>query len=227
MNAVLEAPTVAIVKVDPVERSKSLVVTSNEQYVQACEEKLALDVMIADRKALHDPVVSKAFETHRAATAARRSDVEPLEIAKAVYERVINTWRRDQERAAQQRALEEQQARELMALQEREAEIVEAEAMQAAPEEIAAIIERRVYVPPPVVSRAPVPHVAGIRKKAANWKVAWDGKPNAKMRLIQFVAKNPQFEHLLALDETSANNLARGMKTLMAIPGIVAFDADS
>lgn len=221
-------PPPEMVTVDVIARSKSLIIRTKEQYVQACEEKLAIDAMIADRHNLHDPVVSKAFETHRAATAARKSDLEPLETAKAIYDRAINGWQREQERQAQERARIEQQERELIALQEREREIEEAEAAEAAPEEIAAIVERPVYVPPPMVQRETfVPRVAGIRRRPSNWKVQLDGKPDAKMRLIKFIAANPAFEHLLEVNQSSANALAKALKTTMNVPGLVAFDENA
>jgi hypothetical protein len=221
-------PQTEPVTVDLIARSKTLTIRSNDQYRQACEEKLAIDAMIADRHALHDPVVAKAFETHRAATAARRTDIEPLENAKTIYERAINGWRKEQERIALEAARAEQAERERIALEEREREIEEAESAEAAPEEIVAIIERPIYVPPPVMPRAPiVPQVSGIRRKPANWKASLENTPGAKMRLIQFVAKNPAFEHLIEVNQASANALAKALKTTMSVPGLVAFDENA
>lgn len=213
--------------VDLVTKSRVLVISTPEQYVQACEDKLALDEMIAGRHANHDPVCQKAHEAHKAAVAARSADIDPLETAKALYVRAIDGWRREQERIAAERARIEREELERLALLEREAEIVEAEADGATVEEVTAIIERPVYVPPAIVRTNPmmVPKVAGIRKRADNWKAILDpADAGAKLKLIKYIATNPQFQHFLILDSQAANQLAKALKLTMSVPGIKVFN---
>lgn len=225
MSAIaLVTPSTPPPPVDLVTRAKTLTITSNTEYVQACEEKLALDDMIANRHANHDPVCQKAHEAHKAAVAARSADIEPLETAKKIYDRAIDGWRREQDRLAIEQAQRERDEIARQAELAREAEIVEAEAEGATVEEVTAIIERPVYIPPAIV-RPTLPKVAGIRKRPDNWKAILDpADPNAKLRLIKYVAGNPQFQHLLVLDTTAATQLARALKLTMAIPGIKVFN---
>lgn len=242
MSTALLTPTAqpeAGATIDLVVRSRSLQIRTPDEYVRACEEKLALDMMIKDRHANHDPVVAKAFETHRAATAARASDINPLEAAKKIYDDAIHRWQTEQRRIALAAAEAQRKEDERIAIEAREREIEEAEAAAAdsgamyqaeAIEEVRAIIERPVYVAPVHVPKvlASVPQVAGIRKRAELWAAKLDPSTTGALhKLIQFVSKNPQFEHLLQLNEQSANALAKAMKQTMNVPGLLAFDKNS
>jgi hypothetical protein len=213
--------------VDLITRAKSLTIKTPEQYVQACEDKLALDDMIANRHANHDPVCAKAHEAHKAAVAARSADIAPLEAAKTIYECAINGWRREQERIANEQARLAREEQERIALLDRENEIEAAEADSATVEEVAAIIDRPVYVPPAIARPAAtmVPKVPGIRKKPDNWKAILDpADAGAKLKLIKYVAANPQFQHLLILDSQAANQLAKALKLTMALPGVKVYN---
>jgi hypothetical protein len=242
--------------IDLVSKSRTLVIRTNDQYVQACGEMFALKDMIANRYALHDPTVEKAFAAHKQAIAARSADISPLEEAKRIYERAIDGWRREQDRMALEAARIEREQREreaqaervriaaeanaerdrleAIAAQEREAEIIEAESAGASVAEVTAIIERPLIVAPvyeepvyvaPVTVRPTVPQVQGIRKKPDNWKAALDPRdPQAKAKLIRFVSTSPQFSHLLILDTSAANSLAKALKTTMSIPGLAAWN---
>ncbi len=217
----------APVSIDLCEKARTLTITSSIQYVQACEEKLAIDEMIKDRHAVHDPAVQKAYESHQAACRARNSDILPLEEAKRLYQAATDRWRREQERIALEAARLEREQIARQAEELREAELVEAEQAGATEVEVQAIIERPVYVPPVMLPKVnpQVPKVAGIRRKADNWKARLDPSNPASLRkLILFVSTNPQFEHLLQLNESSANALAKGLKTQMAIPGLIPYN---
>jgi hypothetical protein len=253
-----DAPVTAPVPetVDLVSKARTLIIRTNDQYVQACGERLALKDMIADRHAVHDPTVAKAHEAHKQAVASRAADINPLEEAERIYVRAIDGWQREQQRLALEAARLERERREAeaeverkriaeearlererleaIAAEEREAEIKEAENAGASIEEVTALAERPLVVAPvyeepvyvaPVTVRPMVPQVAGIRKRPDAWKAGLDPRdPQAKMKLIRFVSTNPQFEHLLELNSSSACALAKALKTTMAIPGLTAWN---
>jgi hypothetical protein len=217
----------APVSVDLCDKARTLNIRNSIEYIQACEEKLAIDEMIKDRHAVHDPAVAKAYESHQAACRARNTDIVPLEEAKRLYTLATDRWRREQEQIAIEAAREEQRKIERQAEEAREAEIVEAEQAGATVVEVQAIAERPVYVPPVMTPKVNpmVPKVAGIRKRPDNWKARLNPSDPASLRkLILFVSTNPQFEHLLQLNESSANALAKGLKTQMAIPGLIPYN---
>lgn len=210
------------------ERAKGLRITNSIEYIVACDARLAIDDMITDRKANHDPVVDAAYKAHQAACKSRKDDIDPLVEARQLYQRAIAGWQREQEELAEQKRREDQKLIQQQAFEAREAEIVEAEVAGASVEEVKAIVERDVYVPPVVAPKQPisVPKVSGIRKVAANWKGALNpNDPEALFKLAQFVVANRQFIHLIEVNESSANALAKGLKATMQIPGLVAYDA--
>jgi hypothetical protein len=210
------------------EKAKALRITNSIEYIVACDARLAIDDMIVDRKANHDPVVQSAYETHKKACKAREDDLNPLVEARRLYQQAIAGWQREQEELAEQERRRQQKEIEAQAFEAREAEIVDAEIAGASVEEVKAIVEREVYVPPVVAPARPVsvPKVSGIRKIAANWKAVLNpNDPEALFRLAQFVVANRQFLSLIEVNESSANSLAKGLKATMQIPGLVAYDA--
>jgi hypothetical protein len=210
------------------DKAKGLRITNSIEYIVACDARLAIDDMITDRKNNHDPVVAAAHKAHLAATEARRADLDPLIEARRLYQQAITGWQREQEVAAEEERRRQQKEIEAQAFEAREAEIVEAEVAGASVEEVKAIVEREVYVPPVVAPARPVsvPKVSGIRKIAANWKAVLNpNDPEALFKLAQFVVANRQFLSLIEVNESSANSLAKGLKATMQIPGLVAYDA--
>jgi hypothetical protein len=212
--------------IDLIEKARTLRITNSIEYVQSCEAKLAIDDMIKNREAVHGPVVSLAYATHQAACKARNEDIAPLQAAKNIYVDACDRWRRDQEEIARQDARRQQERLDMLALEEREHEIVDAENAGATVEEVTAIAERPIYVPPVIPARpASVPKVSGFRKRPDNWKAMLDpANPSALRLLIQFVATNPQYEHLLELNQSSANALAKALKTTLQVPGLKVYN---
>jgi hypothetical protein len=220
-------PTQEQAVINIIEASKALQIRNSVEYVQACQAKLAIDEMIKNRHAVHDPAVAAAHKAHQEALLARSKDIDALTEAKLIYVRETDRWRREQERIAEEEARANRELLERQAAEAREAEVVEAEQAGATVEEVAAIIERPVYVPPAIAQPpASVPKVSGMRRTPANWKAVLDpNDPAALNKLIKYVSTNPQFSHLLQLNESSANALAKALKTTMAIPGLKAYDA--
>ncbi len=83
------------------EKAKALRITNSIEYIVACDARLAIDDMIVDRKANHDPVVQSAYETHKKACKAREDDLNPLIEARRLYQQAIAGWQREQEELAE------------------------------------------------------------------------------------------------------------------------------
>ncbi len=209
-------------------KARDVAITTPREYILACEAKLQLDEIIKEREAVHGKVKTMAWELHKAASEAFNLELNPLYEAKRLLANALDGWRREQERLAEEQRRRDQEALDRAAEAEREEEVQAAEAAGATVEEVTQIIERPVYVPPVVAPARPaaVPKVAGIRKKADNWKAMLDpAKPDALGELIRYCAANPQFQYLLQLNERSASGLAKGQRDKMNIPGLRSYNA--
>lgn len=73
-------------------------------------------------------------------------------------------------------------------------------------------------------SSAPVPALHVMPKGTStreNWKALPDGE-DWKIRVVRYIAANPQYIELLDLNESAANKLAKALKSAMQIDGLVA-----
>lgn len=99
-------------------------------------------------------------------------------------------------------------------LQQQAHETAAAGAAQA--ETIAMEAEMVTVAPVPVATAAP--KVAGLSTRH-NWKA----RLTDKMALIRFIAEHPEHQHLLDVNQSSLNQLAKAQKDAMKLPGVEAY----
>lgn len=99
-------------------------------------------------------------------------------------------------------------------LQQQAEQTVAAGAAQA--ESIAMEAEMVTAAPVPVATTAP--KVSGLSTRQ-NWKA----RLTDKMALIKFVAEHPEHQHLLDVNQSSLNQLAKAQKDAMKLPGVEAY----
>lgn len=71
----------------------------------------------------------------------------------------------------------------------------------------------------PVVMVSAAPKVSGI-----SGKTKWKGEVTNKLKLIQFVAANPQFIGLLDANESAINKMASALKSAMIVDGVRVYE---
>lgn len=71
----------------------------------------------------------------------------------------------------------------------------------------------------PVSITSATPKVSGV-----HGKTKWKGKVTNKMKLIQFVAANPQFVELVDANESAINKMAGALKAAMIVEGVEVYE---
>jgi len=200
------------------ERARAFLVTSQETLERAVDALKGIKELRAEIEETFGPIVKKAFETHRAATAARKKVEEPLTEAEGIIKRTVSAYKQEQERI---RIEEERRLRaeaEERARQERERELAEVEAAGATVEEYVAVSERPLEVVP-TYAPSTVQKVQGISSRES-----WKAEVTDLGALIGFIAQNRQYTNLLEPNNTAVNAMARSLKSAMAIPGIRVYN---
>jgi chemotaxis protein histidine kinase CheA len=167
------------------------------------------------------PHVKRAHEAHKALVKEQADAEAPLTDAESIIKRGLVAYDAAQEqiRQAEQRRLqdearqvEEQRRIEEAAAMESEAKATGDAQLQA---EAEALIAAPVYVAPVQVEKA-TPVISGI-----SYRTTYSARVVDKLKLVQFVAANPQFLGLVAADMVALNGQARSLKMAMQIPGVV------
>lgn len=200
------------------ERARAFLVTSQETLERAADALKGIKELRAEIEATFGPIVKKAFETHRAATAARKKVEEPLTEAEGIIKRSVSGYQQEQERIRQEEERRLRAEAEERARQERARELAELEASKPSVEEYVAVSERPLEVAP---TYAPpmVQKVAGVSSRES-----WKADVTDIGALIGFVAQNRQYMNLLTANTTAVNAMARSLKSAMAIPGIRTYN---
>lgn len=167
-----------------------------------------------------NPIIDHMNKAHKGMTGLRAELKRPFKDAKEALESTIGDYeakaRREAEEKAAKKAQEEREkaekAQELAALQ------AEAEGDKEAAEEI---INEPLRVPS-VQVEPEVAKVAGVSKRKT-----WYGEVTDMKKLVQYIAKNPEWVHLVEPAQTAINGLARSMKGVLNIPGIKAREKSS
>lgn len=163
-----------------------------------------------------------AEDTKRKAEAARKALANLIDDIKAPYVKVkdyLVLQGREYDKKAIARRAEEQRIRDEAARKEEEErrfqEALAAEA-EGATEEAESILQEPIYTPS---VPAPKPEYK-VDKRLFPTK--WRARVTDKMALILFVSKNPNFVHLLDVNQSQLNTLAKNQQRTMRIPGVVA-----
>ena len=147
------------------DRARALAVTTDEQYVAAGEFLKGAKATAAQVKAVFDPIVAKAHEAHKTATAARSQMLQPIEEAERIVKGAMVKF--VDQREAERRAAERKAADEALrkAEEERIARAVELEAEGKSAEAEVEIARPLVAAPVAPVAIAAPPKVAGVSTK--------------------------------------------------------------
>lgn len=181
---------------------------SPKDFLQSAENTIKGAMLTYDRAQQQ-----KAEEARRAAAAAARAEQERIQAeARAAAEAAQKEADRiAQEAAAAAAAGDQTKADELKQQAEQTAAAGAAEA-----EAIAVTAEMVTAAPVPMPTAAP--KVAGLSTRQ-NWKA----RLTDKMALIRFVAEHPEHQHLLDVNQSGLNQLAKAQKDAMRLPGVEAY----
>ncbi|PRF55371.1 hypothetical protein [Burkholderia multivorans] len=186
-----------------------------------------------DIAALAAQDLAKVKELAKSVEAERRKITDPLNAAvKAVNDlfRPATTYLEQAERVLKSGLLQfnqkveaENRARQAQAeaAARAERERMEAEAKKLAEQgqtEAAEVVRETAQVISAPIVAAPAVKIAGIQSRGT-----YKARVTDKMKLIQFVAAHPEFEHLLDANTSQLNQLAKAMKEKMQIDGVESY----
>ncbi len=227
---------------------------TNDVQLQAADQVLIeVATRIAKVKEIFDPICEAANLTHKKATGARGALLTPLENTRAAITRVrggyliaLENERKRLEKEAKDKAdaavklAKENHDKEVEAarLKEEGLRVDKAAALEAEGKtELAEHVLSMPIVPPPPPPPPPVyapVHFSGPTKTAGvsqrdNWKAIIETEPiEARAQLLALVkaaAEKPeQFLHLLALNASAINALAKQTKGAVQVPGFKFFN---
>jgi hypothetical protein len=202
-------------------KARSLAVVDTPSYHGAGELLKGIKSLAKQIDEVCDPNIARWHAGHKAAVAEKADLKAPLAEAEGIIKRGLVAYDAAQEqiRQAEQRRLqdearqvEEQRRIEEAAAMESEAKATGDAQLQA---EAEALIAAPVYVAPVQVEKA-TPVISGI-----SYRTTYSARVVDKLKLVQFVAANPQFLGLVAADMVALNGQARSLKMAMQIPGVV------
>lgn len=179
-----------------------------KEFLQTAETALKGAMIAYDREQER-----KAAEARRKAEEEARLERERIaaEAREAERRAKEEADRIAQEAAAAAASGDQAKAEELKQQAEQTAAAGHAEA-----EAIAVAAEMVVAAPVPIATAAP--KVAGLSTRQ-NWKA----RCTDKMALIRFVAEHPEHQHLLEVNQTGINQLAKAQKDAMRLPGVESY----
>jgi hypothetical protein len=200
------------------EKARLIVVTDNDSMAWADRTKQDITLMLKEIDGVFSPLAKRAHEAHKAITTKVAEIKAPLLEANEYLVSQVKGYLRKVKEAedAERRRFEEIARKEA-----EERALTEAEALEkeGAFEEAQQIINEPVYVAPVVVERQ-TPKVDN-----RTYRTVWKARLVDKMALIKFVAQNPNFSHLLDVNQSQLNQLAKNQQRTMRIPGVVAEEA--
>ncbi len=201
--AVMEVEKKALSMVD---RAKGLTITSNEEFAVAdgfCVALKELEKEIIDH---HKDVKEKAWEAHKAAVAAEKKALEPVQEARRIAKGKMGEWHEEQER--KRREEEDRLRREAKKKADDEAIAAAAKAEANGDKKQAEAILNTPAQPAPVVLPKATP------KTTTTFRTVW-----------KFRVENPNLipKEYLTPDLTKIGNVIRASQGAIQIPGIVAY----
>lgn len=177
-------------------------------YLEQAESTLKGAMLTYDREQQRKAEEARREAERKAREERERIEAEARETARKAKEEAD---RIAQEAAAAAAAGDQVKADELAIQAENTATAGAAEA-----EAIAVAAELVVAAPVPIATAAP--KIAGLSTRQ-NWKA----RLTDKMALIRFIAEHPEHQHLLDVNQSSINQLAKAQKEAMNLPGVEAY----
>ncbi|WP_284459711.1 hypothetical protein [Cupriavidus campinensis] len=179
-----------------------------KEYLASAETALKGAMLTYDREQQR-----KAEEARREAERVAREERQRIEAeARETARRAQEEADRIAKEAADAAAAGD--AAKAAELQQQASDTAAAGAAQA--ETIAMEAEMVTAAPMPVATAAP--KVAGLSTRQ-NWKA----RLTDKMALIAFIAQHPEHQHLLDVNQSALNQLAKAQKDAMRLPGVEAY----
>jgi hypothetical protein len=208
------------VKADAIKLSETAAqyqITTSEEYEHGAQIVKELKAMQSEVSRTFDPIVEKAYQAHREATAQRAKYLDPLKDGEKRVKAAMADWtRKEQARImAERKAAEEAAALERAALEAAKKQSYE-DALKAgdlqAAREIASIdTVAEIKVVEPVQAK-----VAGVSTRKT-----YRAEVTDLAALVKAAVDVPQYLSFLSANEQALNALARAAKTTScAIPGV-------
>lgn len=199
------------------EKAVQFQITTSEEYEHGAQIVKELKAMQSEVSKTFDPIVEKAYQAHREATAQRAKYLDPLKDGEKRVKAAMADWtRKEQARImAERKAAEDAAALERAALeaakQQSYQDAVKAGDLQAAREiaSIDPVAEIKVVEPVQV-------KVAGVSTRKT-----YRAEVTDLAALVKAAVDVPQYLSFLSANEQALNALARAAKTTScAIPGV-------
>jgi hypothetical protein len=191
------------------EKAKGLIIWT-DSIEQAGEWLTAIGALMKEADAVFDPVIKAAHKAHTAAIAAKRSVTRPLDEAKRIIKAKVLKHQEEERRLAAEEAARLQAIADSKDEEKRLAEAIAAEGRDQ-PELAEALISEK----PTVIMPAAPAKVAGFTPTKR-----WKAEVTDLLALVQFVAANPEYLHLVKGDTTQINRTALPMREKCEIPGV-------
>ena len=208
------------VKSDAIQLSETAAhyeIANSEQYEHGAEIVKALKTMQAEISKVFDPIVEKAYQAHREATAQRAKYLDPLKDGEKRVKASMADWTRKEQarimaerKAAEQAAALERAALEAAKKQSYE-EAIRAGDLQSAREIAQIDPAAEIKVAEPVQAK-----VSGVTTRKT-----YRAEVTNLAALVKAAVDIPQYLSFLSANEQALNAFARAAKTTQcAIPGV-------
>lgn len=176
--------------------------------------------MIGEIENHHNPIIQKAHETHKAACAAKKRLLAPLEAAMSHIKSVTNRWiqserKKAEEEAARQRAIQMEEERKR---REAEAKKAEKAAKKNGTDDKVTPLFPDPPEPPPFIP----PDVPDFKGAGIKTRVSWEWEVESIRTLCLAIANGEASADLVDVNRSIVNAIVRQKGANHGIPGIVA-----
>jgi colicin import membrane protein len=200
-----------------VTEAKALKIINQQTYDLAAARLLAVADLRREIIDHHAPMKKSTYAAWQHVIGAEKKLLDPVAEAERLYKVSISIYEAEQRRREEESRREAEAEARRQAEEQREREIEEAEGLGATGEEIRAMLNEPLVVPPARVE--PVFQQARGVSVAANWK----GEVTSLPALVKAVAENKASIGLVMANETAINQLARATRDTLQVPGIRFF----
>jgi len=228
INDLFRAPAEFLERAEKTIKSSMITYDQEQERIAAEERRKAEEAAARERARIR--AEAEAAEARRqaeenrlreeAAAAERKAQQARDEEARIRAEAEEAAKAGDKARAAELEAQAKEQGKEAQA-----ADITAAKAESKAESKVEECRAEELRTQAAMVQAAPsmivsaAPKISGI-----SGKTKWKGEVINKMKLIQFVAANPQFIELIDANESAINKMASALKSAMVVDGVRVYE---
>ena len=201
--------------------ARDTVVTDDVQLNRANDSLKLIKGMKSQVNDRLGPAVEAAHKAHKTLTSLRADLLAPFDQAEAKIKSTCSTYITAKQREEERKRREAEAEARKLAEEERIARAEQFEKQGRIAEAHAEIASPIVVAPPePVAPPVAIPKGMVARE-------TWSARVVSLLALVQFVAANPSYINLLEPNQSALNDMARGMKGAMSIPGVTATSTSS